>query len=128
MDPTWDMDKDDHLWQGHAILNHRGGWKAKVKIMWSDLHTTWEDLNASLLHQPALVAQYAVKQKLLHLPGWLVIKSYLEIDSNMHQRSKLYETSSRHIKIYKFGIQVPQNPREALAIDKQQGKCYGQIP
>ena len=101
----------------HAILDHRGGQKAKVKVMWSDLHTTWEDLNATFLHQPVLVAKYAVKQKLLNLPGWHVVKSYLEIDSNTHQRSKLYKTSSRHIKVYKFGIQVPQNPREALAID-----------
>ena len=75
MDPNWDRDKDDHLWEAHAILDHRGGRKAKVKVMWSNLHATWEDLNATFLHQPVLVAKCAVKQKLLNLPGWHVVKS-----------------------------------------------------
>ena len=47
MDPNWDKDKDDHLWKAHAILDHSGGRKAKVNVMWSDLHATWEDLNAT---------------------------------------------------------------------------------
>ena len=56
-----DWEADDHLWVAKMIIEHKGGRKAKVKVMWSDMTTTWEDLNLLFLHQPILVIKYAVK-------------------------------------------------------------------
>ena len=110
LDPNMDWDEDDHLWTAKMIMEHKGGRKVKVKVMWSDMTTTWEDLNSLFLHQPILVTKYAVKQHTLLKPGWHVVRKYLEIDSTARERTRIYKLTSKRAKVYKFGIQVPQDP------------------
>ena len=106
------------------IMEHKAGRKVKVKVMWSDMTTTWEDLNSLFLHQPILVTKYAVKHHTLLKPGWHVVKKYLEIDSTTRDRTRVYKLTSKRAKVYKFGMQVPQDPLEALEIDYKRGETY----
>ena len=118
-----DWEADDHLWKPHQILGHKGGRKVKAKVLWSDLTTTWEDLNALFLHEPALVTKYAVKNRSLSKNGWYVVKKYLEIDSN-HEFRCVHKLATRGAPVYKFGIQVPQSPVEGLDLDHKEGETH----
>ena len=40
-----ELDPDEHLWKPKMILHHKGGRKQKVKVLWSDLTTTWGDIH-----------------------------------------------------------------------------------
>ena len=56
-DPSIDWEDDDHLWNIEAITGHKGGRKVKVKVLWSDMTTTWEDMHAVFLHSPKLIVE-----------------------------------------------------------------------
>ena len=68
-DPSIDWDDESHLWKVEAIIGHKGGKKVKIKVLWSDLTTSWEDMHAVFLHCPKLVVEYGLKAKRLYKPG-----------------------------------------------------------
>ena len=106
------------------IMEHKGGRKVKLKVMWSDMTTTWEALNSLFLHKPILVTKYAIKHQTLLKPGWHVVKKYLEINSTTRDHTRVYKLTSKRAKVYKFGIQVPQDSLEVLEIDYKRGETY----
>ena len=71
-------------------------------------------------------SNYAVKNDLLSLPGWKRlgrIRNQKKLE-RMTNQSKL--RSVRRAPIYKFGVQVPRNSREARVLDpKYQYKWTG---
>ena len=70
---------DEHLWKPEIILEHKGGRKQKVKVMWFNLTTTWEDMHALFLHSPQLVCKYGIQKGATNKPGWSIVKSYLSL-------------------------------------------------
>ena len=73
LDPSVDWSQDNHLWKPEVILAHKGGRKQKVKVLWSDLSSTWEDMHALFLHSPTIVCDYALTHHLLGKAGWHVV-------------------------------------------------------
>ena len=116
-----EIDPDEHLWKPEIILGHKGGRKQKVKVMWSDLTSTWEDMHALFLHSPQLVCEYAVQRGITNKPGWNIVKSYLRLGINNENRCVNKSAKKKNRPLFKFGVQVPRNAKEALELDSKNG-------
>ena len=124
MDPECDWEMDGHLWNPHAIIKHKNENPVQIKILWSDLTTTWEDMNAVFLHHPKLVTTYGIKQNILHNPGWSTVKQYLRLGSTIPK--SVLKTTTDFAPVFKFGVQVPRNHNEALQLDHKNGNTKWQ--
>ncbi len=75
---------------------------------------------------PLTCALYAKSHGLLDTPGWKSLKRIATREvkfTRMVKQAKLRQI--RHGPIYKFGILVPQNKKQALAIDAENGNnCW----
>ena len=126
LDPSVDWSQDNHLWKPEVILAHKGGRKQKVKVLWSDLSSTWEDMHALFLHSPTIVCDYALTHHLLGKAGWHVVRSYLSIGSNYESRRVNKSSKKKNRPLFKFGVQVPRNAQEALDLDTKNGNTKWQ--
>ena len=119
LDP--EIDLDEHLWKPEIVMEHKGGRKQKVKVMWSDLTSTWEDMHALFLHSPRLVCEYAVQKGITNKPGWNIVKSYLSLGTENDNRCVNKSAKKKNRPLFKFGVQVPRNAKEALELDAKNG-------
>ena len=124
-DPTIDWEEDSHLWHIEAIIGHKGGRKVKLKVLWSDLTTTWEDMHAVFLHCPKLVVEYGLENNRLQNPGWHVVRSYTELGPTTTTQV-FKSTTEKSGPVFKFGVQVPRDSKEAIKLDKRNGNTKWQ--
>ena len=71
---------------------------------------------------PVSVAIYARDNQILHLDGWKRFRRLAQRQKKllrMANQAKLYAFRNRIV--YKFGVQVPQNHAQAMAIDEANG-------
>ena len=118
----------DRPWIYKSVKAHQGplhtkhpnykGSKYNLLVLWEDGTETYEPLVTMIKDDPVTVADYAKKNGLLDTPGWKSLK-------RIARRSKLFKRmvnqaklrSKRTAPIYKYGIQVPRNQKEAYDID-----------
>jgi len=118
------------MWLFKGITKHEGplslgdfrykGSKWNVYVQWEDGSETWEPLAQMIKDDPITCAEYAQKLNLLGLDGWKNLKRYTK-------RTKKFERLIKQAKlksinsgpIFKFGVQVPRNKKEAWALDQE---------
>jgi hypothetical protein len=92
------------------------GWKLLVK--WKDGSSDWLPLADLKESDPVQTAEYAVANQLENEPAfaWWVKETIKRRDRIISQVKTRYQK-----RTHKFGIEVPKNVAEALAIDKRNG-------
>jgi hypothetical protein len=126
------LNDPDRVWTFKGITKHEGpispkdvkylGSRWNVFVQWEDGSETWEPLAQLIRDDPITCAEYAQKHNLLGVEGWKVLNRYT-------RRAKKFERMLRQNKlksfnqgpVYKFGVQVPRNKKEAWALDKENG-------
>ena len=106
--------------EGHRQNPARKTWE--IRVLWEDKTETWEPLAEFWRSDPITVAVYAKEHGLLDTPGWKRLKPYVKNNKKVNRMTKQAILSSmRHAARYKFGVQVPATPREAMELDKKNG-------
>ena len=111
----------------NEIVGHEGplkpsdpkykGSKYNLHIEWTDGSTTWEPMGIIIKDDPIECARYGYKHKLLNKPGWKQLKPFV----NRHRNLIIKATKMKKDEIFKFGVKVPRNPKEAFALDAING-------
>ena len=110
----------ENMWTFKEIIDHRRkNGRNEVKVLWDDESETWEPLSVMGKDDPHTCAQYAFKANILHLPGWRRFRRYSPKGRIMVRslRRVMKLNCDPGIK-YQFGVRVPRNYQEALALDK----------
>jgi hypothetical protein len=96
-----------------------------VLVQWEDGSQSYKPLQLMITDEPMTLATYAKEHDLLTTPGWKRLKPIAaDLDRNkLRLRIMVHQynvSKGKHSKgpIYKFGIQVPRNVKEAYALDK----------
>ena len=120
-----------------SIKDHQGPLNSKhpdykgsaynVLIEWEDGSLTYEPLDIIFKDDPVSLADYAITNDLLGLPGWKrlrnIAKNRKKLDRMLNQaKSKAKRTGPK----FKFGVLVPRNVKEALEFDKANGNSKWQ--
>ena len=135
-------ESDRHAYR--AIIGHEGPLKPSdpkyknssynLLVHWEDGSTTWEPLRILANDDRVSVAKYGLDNDLLDMPGWKRLKKITRRKvhfQRMVNQSKV--APSRDIPIYKFGVRVPRNIKEANMLDglasntKWNGACLTEI-
>jgi hypothetical protein len=134
--------QEDHpeepKWTFKSILSHQGPLKKNhpdykgsmynVLVQWEDGSNTYEPLQLMIEDDPISLALYARKNNLLTTPGWKRLnhiaqdtaKARNKIRSMLHQYH-VCKGKRTNGPVYKFGIQVPRNVKEAHVLDSKNG-------
>ena len=106
------------------VIGRKKG-RIEVEVDWSDGPKTWEPLSAMALQDPVTCAKYANDNYLLKMPGWKRFKSYVKREKKfirMLRQAALCKVRQRKEgAVYKFGVRVPRNYREAIDLDALNG-------
>ena len=114
--------EDDPLYTFKDILGHkRKKKKWLVKVDWDGYDPTWEPLSTMRKADPLTLAQYAKDQNLLKTPGWKWAKYVTQNPNKMIRMAKLFKKSRVKENRYKFGVQVANDAKHALYLDKLNG-------
>ena len=110
-------------WVFEEILDHRKKrGKYELEIRWADGTQSWEPLAVISKDDPITVSEYARDHGLLETPGWKRLKhhsrQYKKKFIRLARVVHAYKSARRDNKV-KFGIPVPNNVKQALAIDTQ---------
>ena len=92
------------------------GWQ--LCIQWKDGSTSWEDLKDVKESTPVRLAEYAVANKLVEEPAFKWWVPY-----TLKKRDRIIKAVKRrfHRKNEKFGLEIPNSVKRALAIDRETG-------
>jgi hypothetical protein len=64
---------------------------------------------------------------MLDKPGWKTFKKYARKAKTLQQLVNNAKRSQQYGQIvYKFGVQIPRNKKEAIALDRENGNTYHQ--
>ena len=82
---------------------------------------TWEPLNMIKADDPVTVAQYVREKGIQGQPYWIWTNRYLTNPKKFirYCRQVHLLVKQKQGPIYKFGVRVPRNIKEALLLDKQ---------
>ena len=72
------------------------------------------------LEDPYIIINHAYRNNLTEEPGFEWIPEYLATDSEIEEYLRAFRTIKQEKK-YKFGVEVPRNPRHALELDNANG-------
>jgi Reverse transcriptase (RNA-dependent DNA polymerase) len=127
----------DKPWAFKTIKDHQGplnsrhpdykGSSYNVLIQWEDGSETFEPLDLIFKDDPVSLADYAESNNLLGIDGWKRLRRLAKNRKKLNRmlnQSKL--KAKRHGPIYKFGVQVPRNIKEAYELDKKNGNTKWQ--
>ena len=124
--------EEERSWATKSIKDHQGPLNSKhpdykgsaynVLIEWEDGSLTYEPLDIIFKDDPVSLADYAITNDLLGLPGWKrlrnIAKNRKKLDRMLNQaKSKAKRAGPK----FKFGVLVPRNVKEALEFDKTNG-------
>jgi len=127
-----DNDGDEGIWHFRRISGHQGpllpsderykGSKWNVRVEWENGEVTYEPLAIIGKSDPVSVAIYARDNDLLHLDGWKRFRRLAQRQKKLIRLANQAKLQSfRNRIVYKFGVQVPQNHAQAMAIDEANG-------
>ena len=117
-----------HLWTFKEILDHRfckknGKTFIQVKVLRDTNEETWEELNMMKADDPITVSKCVEVKGLMDKPYWRWARRYLKNKKKfMRLCRQVFLARKRTGPVYKFGVQVPRNTKEALLFDKQNNK------
>ena len=113
-------DDGDGLSSFKQILNHRKmGRKWEVRVFWDTGETTWEPLSEMRLADMITLTKYAHENDLINKDGWKWAKTKTKNPKKDIRMAKIFKSQSIDPgPKYKFGVCVPRDRDEAIAIDK----------
>ena len=126
MDPECE-EQDAHIWSPESILSHKitknehGNKEVRLKIQWTDGDKAMVKLEDLRFQYPLMCMQYGLDNKLLDLPGWEWVKSFIEEDDRFSLINRMIMAAQTAPK-YKFGVEVAKSPKHALELDEKEGK------
>ena len=92
----------------------------QVKVLWDTNEESWDDLNRMKAADPITVSKYVEAKGLMDKPYWKWARRYLKNKKKFLRLCRqVFLARKRTGPIYKFGVQVPRNTKEALLFDKQ---------
>jgi hypothetical protein len=113
------------VWTFQKILDHKitkqgnGKQEMKVKVLWDTGEETWEPLDTMKKDDPVTIAQYVQEKGLKDKPFWKWANRYLKNPKRFIRMTRqVHLANMKRGPKYKFGVQVPRDIREALALDK----------
>ena len=127
----------DH--EGPITKNHNNykGSSYNVHVKWDDGSQSWEPLSTIANDDPLTVARYAQEHELLDTPGWKRLKGTIQRTKKQFsamatiiQTAKTKTPTKKKFKAkkkgkrYQFGVELPNGPAHALALDKEHGNTY----
>ena len=126
------QEQQEDLYKFRAITGHQGplsprdenykGSKHNFTAEWETREMTEEPLSLIAADDPVTCAEYAKKHALLHLDGWKRLK---HIAKNQKQLTRAINQSKirqvRRSAVYQFGFLIPQDYKQALQLDEQNG-------
>ena len=135
-----EMEQDEYGERYYAfreVLDHKGpltkddadykGSSYNVLLHWENGEQTWEPLYTTIKDDPVTVGKYAKEHDLLDIPGWKPLKKYVRRNKKFERLLKQSVMKvSRNAPIYKFGVQIPRDSREAKKLDEQNGNTLWQ--
>jgi hypothetical protein len=127
-----DDDGEDGLWRFKSISAHEGplvpsnprykGSKYNVRVHWENGEISYEPLSIIGSSDPVSVAIYGRDNGLLDVDGWKRYKKLALRQKRLVRMARQAKLQSfRNREVFKFGIQVPQNHKQAMAIDEANG-------
>ena len=133
-----DASEEDTLYYAfREIQDHQGplkpgdenykGSKYNVLVHWEDDSKTWEPLYTMSKEDPITMAGYAKEHGLLDTPGWKSLNRYVR-RTKKYQRmlNQAKRQTRRNAPVYKFGVQIPKGPKEAIELDRKNGNTLWQ--
>ena len=114
-----------HLWTFKEILDHRIRKNGKtswmeVKVLWDTGEEGSEPLNKIKADDPITLAKYVEAEGLVDKPYWKWANQYIKNKKKFLRLCRqVFLARKRTGPVYKFGVQVPRNTKEALLLDKQ---------
>jgi hypothetical protein len=104
----------------------------EVHLHWDDGSKTWEPLDSIAEHDHAACALFASDkthngERLIDQPGWQRFKKLAGRTKKLYRMINQAKLRSNQTKpVYQYGIQVPQNHKEAVRIDQANGNTLRQ--
>ena len=127
---------EDKIFTFCRVVDHKGPLKPgdseyngscyNVKIEWEDAGvTTWEPLTVIGKCDSVTCAAYAKENGLLNKPRWKQFKKYTH-KAKMLQRLMHNSKQAQQFGqiVYKFGVHIPWNEKEALMLVRENGNTY----
>ena len=125
-------DGEDNEWHFKSITDHEGpiptsspkykGSSWNVLVNWENGESTWEPLAIIAKSDPVTVAIYGKENNLLQLPGWRKFNRLANRQKKLLRMANQAKLKSyRTAPIFKFGVQVPRNHKEAMQLDEKNG-------
>ena len=103
------------------------GSRYNVKVLWEDGSITWQPVAEMIAQDKVTMAEYAKEHGLLNEVGWKKCKTIakrakiLQRMVNANKRAQRYNAV-----IYKFGVRLPRNVKEAIRLDEENKNTYWQ--
>jgi hypothetical protein len=127
----------NYLYSFDKVIGHQGpikpsdprykGSSYNVLVQWTSGDETYESLNLMIKDDPITLAVYAKDNNLLDTPGWTQLKHFVRCDKKFQHMLNQTKLQSKHRGVwYKFGVQVPQDWREAVVVDTANGNTLWQ--
>ena len=93
------------------------------KVQFQDGDKSWVHMDNLRVDDPHLMIDHAIQHDILDAPGLEWMKTYLAQDDDNYNLVQAFRTAKKSGKERKFhfGIEVPQNPKHALELDKLNG-------
>ena len=118
-------EEGNEVWTFNKIINHKlttenGKQIMKVLVEWDVGEPTWEPLSVIKKDDPISVAEYVKEKDIVHQPHWKWALKYIKNPKRFLRLTKqIFLTKKKNGPKYKFGVRVPRNIKEALALDKE---------
>ena len=94
------------------------GWN--VRVNWENGETTYEPLDIMAKEDPVTCAIYAKDNGLLDTPGWKRFKRIARRQKKLLRLANQAKLKAFRLrKVYKFGVEIPQNHAEAMRLDRE---------
>ena len=117
-------DMEDERWKIASIEKHLvrerkdGSCPIYLKIAYSDGGKAYQPLDIVRTHDPMIAAHYAIMNRLAGLEGWQWVPHYINLSPVCQALHAVFRVSVKGERKFKFGVEVPHNPRHALELDK----------
>ena len=128
MNQLLDPDEAEDRWRINKVLKHRlvtskdRPERVFVKVKYVDSAETYMPLDVLRTHDPLLGLIYAQKHDLLKDEHWKWTEYYTKDNPFTSNILNIFKASTvDNGKKFKFGVEVPRNPKHAIAMDKAAG-------
>ena len=128
MNDMMEQDPETEDWKVHEIKGYRTrhvvgkGTELLFEVVWKNKERSLIPMESLRLHDPWAVSKYGFANNLTHQRGWEWVTHYIDQDHNLARMVNAYKVSrSDSVAKYKFGVEVPRNPKHAIEIDNGKG-------